>query len=656
VDISEQFAIARRYRVLLIALPLALGALGFGLATTSTKQYAASATVLLRLNDPAENLQSASGQSNTFESLSVGDYVETQIGVITGRRVLDASVADLANTDYDTVEEMVTATRLGNTTLVKVVATGPDPAQARDVANAVVTAYAEDRRESAVGGIERALDEVKAKLQTLRSDLESLSETADDSSASATELKAVELQFAELFRQQQELEINLNLKRGGIEVISDAQLPEDPVAPKPLRTGITAMILGGLLALAIAFLRDRLDTSIRSSDDVAALTKAPILASIPEDGNLPELAGLGLIEAPFSPFAEAIRGLRTSMQFLSLSEPVQVLVVTGTLPGEGKTTIAVNLAAAHAQAGKRVLLVSADLRKPRADKFFNITRDSQGLSDLVMAAHVSQLRGLNNDRSIEGDLNRAVQATDCDGLYVLPAGTVPPNPNELLGSDAMAVVIAQARTQFDVVIVDSPPVALVSDAIVTARVCDGVLLVASAGIVERGRLKYSLQQIELAGLNLVGITVNRAGSGSDQYGAYGSYGGYEVGRNKRRWRRKPTQRITDGARNAPQAADDDAEQREAPRQTAPSKTHERQNDLAANGHRSNGEQTAEPTFTVDLENPRSGAGPSRNRQRTNGSSSGSRTSSNSKQSGRAPRVQPAGTSNPVGGEPDRIVD
>ena len=555
-------AIARRSIWLVVAVMVGFGALGFVIAALGQKKYAADARVLLSLNDPSETLQSAGDQGTAVDPSVTNAFIQTQLGVITGRTVLEDAMTEVTGIEFKEFEKLVAVRQVGTTSLVDIVATADTPELAQRVANAVVGSYAADRKASAVAGLQLALAEVSQRLDDLRDELERLTESQADSvgdgnsneASSSAELRAAEVQFAELFSRQQELEINLNLKRGGIEIVSAAELPEDPVAPKPLRTGLTAAFLGLLVASGAVFVRELLDTSVRTADDIKGLTKAPVLAVVREDVGASRGHRLALVGAPFSPFSEAIRGLRTSMQFLAASEAVQVLVVTSTYPSEGKTTIAANLAVAHAQTGRRTLLVSADLRRPSADELFGATADDEGLSDLTMTTHLALARGEDPRAVAAADLRRCVRDTGFDGLMLLPAGTVPPNPNELLGSEAMRVVMHEIRAAYDIVIIDCPPVAPVSDALLVASISDGLITVVGSSMVDRGHLRHVLERIDGAGLRLVGIVLNRLHSDDvrDGYGAYEAYGAVsgDVRHRSRDTRAAHADRSTNDARGA----------------------------------------------------------------------------------------------------------
>ncbi|WP_435743039.1 polysaccharide biosynthesis tyrosine autokinase [Microbacterium sp. PMB16] len=286
--------------------------------------------------------------------------------------------------------------------------------------------------------------------------------------------------------------------------LQPAQVPTAPVAPN-LQLSLTAGALVGLAAgIGIALLRAALDQRVRTAGDVEAAVAVPVLGQIPMDPDAAERP-LAVGFAPRSRRAEAFRGLRTNVRFL-FSDGQGVFVITSSGPSEGKSTTAANLALAFADAGHRVALVDADLRLPRIAEYFDI-EGGIGLSD-VLAGRV--------------ELNAVIQRWGRRALFVLPAGTVPPNPAELLGSRAMEELVAALVDAFDVVIIDAPPLLLVTDAAVIARVATGAILIAAAGSTQANRLADAAQSIEAVGAQVLGTVVTKVvtrGTESTIYGA-----------------------------------------------------------------------------------------------------------------------------------------
>lgn len=215
---------------------------------------------------------------------------------------------------------------------------------------------------------------------------------------------------------------------------------------------------------------------------------------------------------PRSPAAEAYRTLRTNLQYTSLDRPLKTILVTSAVPGEGKTTIASNLAVAFAQSGKSVILVGADMRKPSVHQLFGLP-NRVGLST-VLTGHVR--------------FEDALQKSRVAGLHVLSSGPIPPNPAELLGSQRMQEVLEALREKADIVIFDAPPVIAVADAIVMSRYLDGVLFVVSLKSTPREAVQAAKDQLEQVGANILGAVVNRMDSTSGYFYYYYIRGYHET--------------------------------------------------------------------------------------------------------------------------------
>ena len=288
-----------------------------------------------------------------------------------------------------------------------------------------------------------------------------------------------------------------------------AVAPLLPVSPVPvLDTGI-GLLVGLVLGLIIAILRDVLDTRIRTEPDVALVTDAPILGAIRFD---PQARSRPLVVQtdPHSLRAESFRSLRTNLQFVGMRRSGRVLIVTSSLPGEGKSTTAANVAITLAEAGERVALVEGDLRRPKLATYLGL-EDGVGLTDVLIG-------------SVE--LDQAIQRWGAKDLAVLSSGNLPPNPSELLQSQEMKDVFAKLRDEFDVVIVDAPPLLPVSDAAVLAQEASGAIIVTAARKATRGQLRQALSVLERVEANVLGIVLTMVPDRGPDAHAYGNAGYY----------------------------------------------------------------------------------------------------------------------------------
>ncbi|WP_136055511.1 polysaccharide biosynthesis tyrosine autokinase [Microbacterium sp. K24] len=291
-----------------------------------------------------------------------------------------------------------------------------------------------------------------------------------------------------------------------INVTEPAVAPTAPTSPDVRMLIILGGIIGLAVGIAIATLRTVLDNRIHTLQDIESLTDRPVLGGIAFD---PEATKRPLIvhADPRSPRSESFRSLRTNLQFLNVDAGPRIFVVSSAGPGEGKSTTTANLAIALAETGARVALVDGDLRLPRVADYMDI-EGSVGLTDVLIGRI---------------DVADALQKWGTNDLYVLPSGQVPPNPSELLGSAAMDQVLAPLGEYFDYVLIDAPPLLLVTDAAVVGSKTRGVIITAASGKTKKQELAGAVRTLETAGVNLLGVVVTMLPTkGPDSYG-YGAY-------------------------------------------------------------------------------------------------------------------------------------
>jgi capsular exopolysaccharide synthesis family protein len=294
-----------------------------------------------------------------------------------------------------------------------------------------------------------------------------------------------------------------------LSVITPASVPTAPSSPDLKLNLVIGTICGLAVGVAGAFLRATLDTRIRGEADLIAITEAPVLGGIPYSSDAVHLPLLTQIH-PQSPRAESFRQIRTNLQFANVSQDSKTVLVTSSLPGEGKSTTAANLAIALAESGQRVVLIDADLRRPMVDEYLGLERNV-GLSTALIGSN---------------QLDDLLQPWGREELYVLTSGQIPPNPSELLGSEAMRDLISTLEHSFDAVVIDAPPLLPVTDAAVLSQHVGGVLLVVGTQLVTTRDLEKSLLSLEMVQARLLGMVLNRLpAKGPDAYAySYRSYG------------------------------------------------------------------------------------------------------------------------------------
>ncbi|HKK28263.1 MAG TPA: polysaccharide biosynthesis tyrosine autokinase, partial [Gemmatimonadota bacterium] len=314
----------------------------------------------------------------------------------------------------------------------------------------------------------------------------------------------------------QEARIQEAVQDPSVRVVESAVLPDEPIAPRPLRNLALGGFLGLLLGVGLAFVREYTDRTLHADEDVEAVVGAPVLARVPPVAAAARKKALrseGLVAAGGgqSVPAEAFRSLRTNVRYTRAGEGTREILVTSPGAQDGKSLTAANLAVTLAQQGARTLLLDADLRKPVQHEAFGVDRQP-GLSECL----------------VDGiPLGRAVRATHVEGLDLLTAGAAPPNPAELLGSERMERLLAEARETYGAMVVDTPPVLVVTDAAVLAPHLEGTLVVVRAERTVREAAEAAVEQLRRVGAEVLGVVLNDA-EADGKYGYYypAYYGDY----------------------------------------------------------------------------------------------------------------------------------
>lgn len=280
-----------------------------------------------------------------------------------------------------------------------------------------------------------------------------------------------------------------------------ARLPEEPIRPRVMTNTLLATVVGGMLAMGVVFLIEYLDDTVKIPAEIEAVTGLSTLGTL-QQLKVKKATDTLVVEVdPRSPAAEAYRQIRTNIQFTNVDKPLRNFLVTSANMGEGKTTVAVNLAVAFAQAGQRVLLVDTDMRRPMLHTLLEVN-DTKGLSNMIV-------RGREDEQYIRG--------TMIPNLRVMTAGRLPPNPAELLGSERMQVVMAWLKQQADYVVFDSPPVLAVTDSVILSRMVDTTLFVTSMGQTRMHDLETAVSKLQAVDSPIAGVIINKVK-------ATGSYG------------------------------------------------------------------------------------------------------------------------------------
>jgi capsular exopolysaccharide synthesis family protein len=328
-------------------------------------------------------------------------------------------------------------------------------------------------------------------------------------------LQVAQSTYQQVLKQLQETEVIEQQKVGNARIISEALVPQQPVSPKIALNLALGGFLGVLLGVGTALLLEAMDKSLKNSEEAKRLLGYPLLGSIPQVGGKGKKDSgegeeeLPMLNNPYSPACTAFEMLQTNLSFTVSDKELRVILVTSSSPGEGKSFVSANLAVAMSQLGKRVLLIDADMRRPRQHTIWNLS-NFIGLSNILV-----------NQAQLPNTAQEALVTLD-----VLPVGTTPPNPVALLDSQRMATLIQEATKEYDFVIIDTPPLTAVADALVVGKLVDGMLLVVRPGEVESGAVNTARSLLEQAKVPVLGMVVNGVSEGSGYGGYYYSQGYY----------------------------------------------------------------------------------------------------------------------------------
>jgi succinoglycan biosynthesis transport protein ExoP len=384
-----------------------------------------------------------------------------------------------------------------------------------------------------VSTLEDLRNEGRAMLRSLDAEIKSLqlaeskySTEVDKLTAEALDLNQREIEYHRLKRAQVNAEqvYTALLKRltesglqernlaNNIRPLDTAQVPTDPVEPRIRQAAVFGFVFGAVLALALAFLVETMDRTVKSQEDVEVGLGLHFLGMVPSVVEAPPATAgaareLHIMQHPSSTAAECLRVVRTNILFCSAAKPLHNILVTSSNPLEGKTMTVVNLGVAMAQSGQRTLIIDTDMRRPRLHKILGVSNE-HGVSRLIIG---------------DDDLDSAIKSTDLPKLSVLPCGPLPPNPAELLQTERFTALVQTLGQRFDRLIFDSPPVLAVTDAAVLSRALNGVILVARAGRVTHDSLARARHQLHAVEAHIVGVVLNDVDLTNPHYTEYYGY-------------------------------------------------------------------------------------------------------------------------------------
>ena len=386
------------------------------------------------------------------------------------------------------------------------------------------------------GRYEQALNEEKMLREELRKQEEAVlqfNELAAKYNLFRQSRDSIQEAYSTIIRRIDELNVSqLSGQGDSVFVVSRAEVPQEKSWPSRSRMLLLGIFFGGLLAVGFCFFLDYMDTTVKGEADVRSLLNGFVIGGVPsaeaEAGDA-AFDDLFAVNKPRSHFAEAFRSARTALAFSMVDKPLRSVVVTSAMPAEGKTLTAVNLAVAHAQAGKRTLLIDADLRKPRVHAVFN-GRSDVGLSNLLASGKLES--------------ETAIVQAGIDNLFYMTSGPVPPNPVELLDSERFGRRLEEWLKKYEMIVFDAPPMLNLADALVIGKHMDGAVLVVRTFVTNKYAAQQVARQIAASKIKLLGVLLNNvdmpsgAAYSSYYYSRYGGYYGDRPETAKKGWREK----------------------------------------------------------------------------------------------------------------------
>lgn len=423
----------------------------------------------------------------------------------------------------------VSVAQVGGTPLIRLSVSHTDPALAALLANTIPSVFIEgynqaqsERLAGSKESLEREMNQVEAELNATQVSLAEESAKAEPDPAEMARLENLLAQrrstYAGLLQTYESIRAAEMWGRDTLSVVEAAEVPQQPVSPNTSRDAAMGAMVGAMLAGGVALLIEYLDDRVRRPGDIERAVRLSTLATIERLPKDRMAANASLMASQTrSAFAEAHRVLRTNIEYAvrGVEHKAVALLVTSTQPLEGKTTLVANLGASLAQAGRRVLLVDADLRRPTLHEQFEL-ENGAGLASFFMER--------------QSDLSRWIRQTDIEGLRVLTAGPVPPNPGEVLSFAEADALMERLRGTADYVIFDSPPVLYAADAGILAQKVDGVVLVAEVGKTSAARLQQAVGMLQTVQARLLGVVLNKHPRRASNYDYYYEEGRREQGR------------------------------------------------------------------------------------------------------------------------------
>ncbi|MGC9356806.1 MAG: polysaccharide biosynthesis tyrosine autokinase [Anaerolineae bacterium] len=505
VDIRAYWLIVRRWLWLIVLAAVLAGGTAYAVSRWMVEPiYRASVSMVIQ---PSSSLSGSDYADILAGQRAAATYAEMlQAAPLQEEALRQAGYTEDYLENYDRPYALAVQP-VRDTQVVEVVVESADRQFTANFANTLVETFIEQNQERQASRYRNTQERLAEQIRSLEEDIARLKtrldETTDFTERAQIETQITQLQdsLSRLSAANQTVQLAELQAMDLVSVIEPAQVPRGPVRPRVMMNALLATAVGGMVALGGVFLREYLDTSVRSTEEAKALVRAPVLGQIWYEQDIASANGTGqsqiVTQRPLSLTAEAYRLLRANLQFAAIDGPLEVILVTSPAPAEGKSTVALNLGLALGAAGKRVILIDADLRRPKIYHYAGIEQREPGLSEILLDRDLDLKNYLRPIKGVEN-------------VFVLPPGRLPPNPTEMLGSRRMAEVLDRLRKLDNVVvIIDSPPILAAADTTLLASQVDGVLMVLEAGESDRRMVGQAVEQLQRSEVRLLGSVLNK---------------------------------------------------------------------------------------------------------------------------------------------------
>lgn len=507
LNFRQVIFIARKWAWLMILLAVVFASAGYGLSRFLPPVYQAR-TVLMIKELPSTDV-------NDYTAILMSEReAQMYVEMILNRPLLQKVVTDLNNAvSIEAIAKATQVERIRDTRLIAISVENSDPQLAAAIANGITATFSQQLLllegttfQASKANLENQLNIIDEQMQDIQKNLDALGTEGDtlERSRLSTSLDEYQRTYANLILKYEDIRLAEASTTSGVYTLEPAVVPQNPVRPRVSLNTVLAAVLGLVLAATYVFLVEIMDDTLRTQEDIQRHLQLPILGLIP---SYPIEPGNPITRTqPRAPVSDAYRTLKTNLHFAGVDRTLKTILITSSVPGEGKSTLAINLGIVLAQSGQKTILLDSDFRRPKISQYLGLT-NRLGLSDLFAEEATA--------------LEDKLQPLDSLPLQILAAGKLPPNPTELLASEKMSHFLHDLAEQSSQLIIDTPPLTVVSDAAVLAQRTDGVLLILKPGVTRIGVAKNTIEQLRHAKANLLGVILNDVDIRRDGY--YGSY-------------------------------------------------------------------------------------------------------------------------------------